>query len=81
MPDSTKQTALIRRVPEAHGSNYELWAEIIPCTIPKDTVCLRFSTIWSGARDPQAPQVKGEYFLDSAARHALSALLSEVTKA
>jgi hypothetical protein len=74
-----RQQALITSVPEAHGNNYEVWAEIIPCTIPADTVCLRFSTAWSGARDPSARQIKGEYFLDNAGREQLLALLTGVT--
>lgn len=71
--------ALIKSVPEAHGTNYEIWAEIIPCTIPADTVCLRFSSTWSGARDPSARQVKGEYFLDSLGRDQLIQLLQEAS--
>ena len=74
MPQQHQQV-LIKSIPEAHGNNYELWAEIIPCTIPADTVCLRFSTTWSGAREPGARQVKGEYFLDSVGRDQLMTLL------
>ena len=80
MPDYNLQQALIKSVPEAHGNDYEVWAEIIPCTIPRDTVCLRFTTTWSGARDPEARQVKGEYFLDAQARDALMKLLSGVSQ-
>jgi hypothetical protein len=74
----THQT-LIKSVPEAHGTSYEIWAEIIPCTIPQDTVCLRFSSTWSGAREPSTRQVKGEYFLDSQGRDQLIKLLSGIS--
>lgn len=72
------QQRLIKQIPEAHGSTYQIWAEIIPCSIPQDTVCLRFSTQWTGARDPEARQIKGEYFLDSSARSQLMDLLQQV---
>ena len=72
----TKQ--LITEIPEAHGNTYQLWAEIIPCDNPAQTTCLRFLTAWSGARDAQAMQVKGEYFLD---RQALDRLTNILHKA
>jgi hypothetical protein len=67
---------LIKSVSEAHGTNYETWAEIVPCTIPQDTVCLRFFSTWSGARDSTARQVKSEHFLDAHGRRQLISLLS-----
>jgi len=54
---------LIRDVQEDRGSNYQLWAEIIKCDSPADTVCLQFSSIWTGAKQPEAPQSKGQFFL------------------
>jgi hypothetical protein len=66
---------LITTVPEVHGSNYQLFAEIINCQHPPDTVCLRFGTRWTGARDPQALQIKAEFFLDSDAQARLADLL------
>jgi hypothetical protein len=69
---------LIREVPEAHGTAYQLWAEIISCEKPPETICLRFLTAWSGAKDPGAMQVKGEFFLDPAATKILIDALQKV---
>ena len=72
--DSMPST-VISDIPEVHGSNYQTHAEIIPCITPADTVCLRFSSVWTGAKNPTAPQVKAEFFLDSQALHRLVDLL------
>lgn len=54
---------LIRDVKEARGDNYQVWAEVTLCEFPADTVCLQFTSIWTGAKDPSAAQSKGQFFL------------------
>lgn len=71
------QTQLITEIAEAHGQTYQVWADIIPCVIPKDHVCLRFSSVWTGAKDSTARQNKGEYFLDKNAVQQLIYLLKQ----
>lgn len=66
---------LINQTTDGQGTVYQTWAEMIPCDRPFDTVCLRFSSTWTGAKNPESPQVKAEFFLDSAARHSLQQLL------
>ena len=54
---------LIRSVPETSGSEYQLWAELVPAQGPGELFCLRFSSVWTGAKNPAAAQIKGEFFL------------------
>ena len=74
---SQTKTQLITEIAEAHGQTYQVWADIIPCVIPSDHVCLIFSSVWTGAKDSTARQVKGEYFLDTQAVQRLINLLQE----
>jgi hypothetical protein len=55
---------LIRDVKEARGESYQLWAEVTKINNPLNTVCLQFSSVWTGAKDPGAAQSKGQFFLD-----------------
>lgn len=54
---------LIRDVKEARGESYQVWAEVYRIDNPTDTVCLQFSSVWTGAKDPGAAQSKGQFFL------------------
>lgn len=54
---------LIRDVKEARGQNYQVWAEATRIDTPENTVCLQFSSVWTGAKNPEAPQSKGQFFL------------------
>jgi hypothetical protein len=55
---------LVSDVQEASGANYQLWAEVTRCQTPSNLVCLTFSSVWTGAKNPEAPQNKGQFFLD-----------------
>lgn len=72
---TTPARTLITETKEPHGSTYQLWAEIIPCKKPQDTVELRFSSIWTGAKNAEEPQVRGKYLLDTTAIDNLRRLL------
>jgi len=74
------QTRLIQEVPEERGSTYQIWADVIPCVTPHETVCLRFSSVWTGAKDTTARQTKGEFFLDQPALKELMDLLGKYSK-
>jgi hypothetical protein len=54
---------LIRDVQEARGSNYQLWAEVTRCQNPSDMISVSFSSVWTGSKNPEAPQSKGQFFL------------------
>lgn len=66
---------LITETPDRNGNDYRLWAELVPCAQPKDTVELRFSSTWAGAKNPQESQVRGRYLLDATAIDNLRRLL------
>lgn len=66
---------LITATSDPHGSDYQLWAELITCERPSDMVELRFSSTWSGAKNPQEMQVQGQYLLDATAIDNLRRLL------
>lgn len=66
---------LIHEVPEASGSVYQLWAELTAVDSPRDHQQLTFSSVWTGARDPEAPQIKGQFFLDQSSITNLRKLL------
>ena len=66
---------LITKIPEGRGTFYEIWAELQPCAKPHNTVCLRFSTVWSGAKNATQAQIKSEFFLDPEGRQQLRELL------
>lgn len=66
---------LITETSDPHGRDYHLWAELIPCKRPEHTVELRFSSTWSGARNPEESQIQGRYLLDATAIDNLRRLL------
>lgn len=66
---------LIHEVPETSGSTYQLWAELSPVTHPEEHYQLTFSSVWTGAKDPEAPQIKGQFLLGPAALDNLRDLL------
>lgn len=73
-PTSPART-LITETSDPHGSRYQLWAEIIECERPKNTIELRFSSLWSGSKNPDDTQVRGRYLLDATALDNLRRLL------
>lgn len=66
---------LIHQVPEASGGVYQLWAELTAVDIPENCQQLTFSSVWTGAQDPEAPQIKGQFFLDQSSIANLRKLL------
>jgi hypothetical protein len=66
---------LIHDIEESHGSHYQLWAELIPCKHPGDHVELRFSSVWTGARNPDHEQARARFLLSPSALANLQQLL------
>jgi hypothetical protein len=69
---------LITRIQDDRGTYYETWAELLTCVNPHGTSCLRFSSIWTGAKKTQEPQIKAEFFLDAQGRAELRDLLDRL---
>lgn len=66
---------LIHETPEASGSTYQLWAELSPVANPSGYQQLTFSSVWTGAKDPEAPQVRGQFLLGKDSLNNLRNLL------
>ena len=71
---------MIRSVKEASGSEYQLWVEIAPTQGDQDLFAVRFSSVWTGARDPEGSQSKGDFFLDRQDLARLHSLIEEATR-
>jgi hypothetical protein len=71
---------MIRSVPEASGAEYQLWVELTPAQASGDYYALRFSSIWTGAKDPDALQAKGNFFLERADLERLQTLIQDVLR-
>ena len=67
---------LIHEVKESSGSSYQLWAELTPCPNPKGYKQLQFTSVWTGAKNPEAPQRKGDMLLSPEAINNLKELLA-----
>lgn len=66
---------LIHEVSESSGSTYQLFAELVPVLNPAGHHTLTFYSVWTGAKDPEAPQVKGQFMLGPDAINNLKQLL------
>lgn len=66
---------MIHEVQEQSGNHYQLWAELSPCSLPKGYQSLRFYSIYTGAKDPEIPWQKGQFFLSPEAVKNLKDLL------
>lgn len=66
---------LIHEVSETSGSTYQLFAELNPVDSPKGYRMLTFYSVWTGAKDPEAPQIKGQFMLGPDAVANLKELL------
>jgi len=71
---------LIRSVPEVSGAEYQLWGELYAVPNSNDLYALRFSSVWTGAKDPEAPQSKGEFFLQREDLARLDTLIKDVLR-
>ena len=70
---------MIRSVPEASGAEYQLWAELYPVQGPGEYYALKFSSVWTGGKDPGAFQSKGDFFLGAADLQRLRSLIEDAT--
>ena len=66
---------LIHEVKETSGSTYQLFADLKTMDSPVGHYMLTFYSVWTGAKDPEAPQVKGQYMLGPDAIDNLKELL------
>lgn len=69
---------LITKIQDDRGTFYEIWAELTKCKHPSGTSCLRFSSIWTGAKKSADPQIKAEFFLDVQGAQQLRDLLKDL---
>lgn len=58
-----KMKKLIQEVHESSGSVYQLYGELEKCYHPDDYHTLVFTSIWTGAKNPDLAQVKGKLLL------------------
>lgn len=66
---------LIHEVKEQSGNDYQLWAELTECARPEGYKTLRFYSMYTGAKDPEIPWQKGQFFLPPEALKNLKELL------
>lgn len=67
---------LIHQVDEQSGSIYQLWAELTDCLRPEGVKSLKFTSVYTGSKDPDKPWVRGQFFLTPDALQNLKDLLS-----
>jgi hypothetical protein len=67
---------LIQQVDEQSGSIYQLWAEVTDCLRPEGYKSLKFTSVYTGSKDPDKPWVKGQFFLSPEAFDNLKELLN-----
>jgi hypothetical protein len=66
---------LIHEVEEQSGNNYQLWAELTECARPEGYKALKFYSMYTGAKNPEVPWNKGQFFLPPKAVKNLKELL------
>jgi hypothetical protein len=66
---------MIHEVEELSGNNYQLWAELTECTRPEGYKALKFYSMYTGAKSPEVPWNKGQFFLPPEAVKNLKELL------
>ena len=69
---------LLHEVKEASGSIYRLSADLEKCQHPDDYHLLVFSSIWTGAKNPELEQVRGRFMLSPQAIKNLKELLEAI---
>lgn len=67
---------LIHEVKEQSGNDYQLWAELTDCLRPEGYKSLKFTSMYTGAKNPEIPWNKGEFFLPPNAIDNLKELLN-----
>ena len=68
---------LITEVKEQGGNDYQLWAEITECLLPEGYKSLKFYSVYTGAKNPELPWAKGQFFLSPDSLQNLKDLLEE----
>ena len=66
---------LIQEVKEERGDTYQLFAEFNKCYHPDEYRTLVFSSLWTGAKNPELAQVKGKVLLSPEGLQNLKDLL------
>jgi hypothetical protein len=69
---------LLQEVKESSGSVYQLSANLEKCQHPDDYHLLVFSSIWTGAKNPELEQIKGRFLMSPEAIKNLKELLEAV---
>lgn len=69
---------MIHEVEEQSGNNYQLWAELTECARPEGYKALKFYSMYTGAKNPEVPWNKGQFFLPPDALKNLKELLEGV---
>jgi len=67
---------LINEIPESSGSVYQLWAELTDCAVPPGYKVLKFSSTWTGAKNPDIPHQKGQFLMSPDSLNNLKDLLN-----
>ena len=65
----------LNHIVEQSGSEYELWAELVPCATPKDYTMLLVYSLYSGAKDPNLQWERAKILLSPEALNNLKELL------
>lgn len=66
----------LNHIVEQSGSEYELWAELVPCTTPTDYSMLRVYSLYSGAKDPTIQWERAKLLLSPESLSNLKSLLN-----
>lgn len=68
---------MIHEVKEQSGNHYQLWAELTPCSHPEGYKALKFFSMYTGAKNPEVPWNKGQFFLPPESLQNLKDLLEK----
>ena len=69
---------LIQEVKEERGDTYQLFAELSKCYHPSDYHTLVFTSLWTGAKDPDLEREKSKLLLSPEGLANLKELLRSV---
>lgn len=69
---------MIHEIKEQSGNDYQLWAELTECARPAGVKALKFYSVYSGAKNPDVPWNKGQFFLTPEALNNLKDLLEGI---
>lgn len=68
---------LILEVHEQSGNDYQLWGELTECARPEGYKSLKFTSVYTGSKEPGTPWNKGQFFLNPESLQNLKDLLDE----